>query len=264
MATITDARSVPGYRRHIRLVPEDGAVLAMLEDDIHCMAVILRHDGQRVTAVEAEPERMPWDVCPGAVGQLTATFAGQPLSEVTARREKKLNCTHLHDLAVLAAAHAKDPGGLLYEIAVSDPVDGRRILELRRDGALAHRWIEDEGVLVEPAAMAGQSLLTLRDWIGTLRGAAQEGARILQWASLVAHGRTMPLEQQSLAADLPPNCYTFQPERAKYANRTGARYDFSDGKRVPLAGFDDRMTARLKQGMKHGASSAPARAKGEQ
>lgn len=242
------ADNLPGYRRRISVTPTEGAVLAMLEDDIHCMAVILRHDGERVLAVEPATERMPWDTCPGAAAQLVATFAGQPLAEVTARREKKANCTHLHDLAVLAAAHAGDKDRFVYDIAATDPVDGGRVLEIRRDGELLHRWVEQDGVLVEPAAVAGRTLLTLRDWIAALGGCEQESARILQWASLVAHGRTMPLEEQSLAADLPPNCYTFQPERAHRAHRIGVRYDFSGGKRVPLAGFGDRMQERLKQG----------------
>ena len=38
-------------------------------------------------------------------------------------------------LAVLAAAHAHDARGLLYEVFASDPVDGERVLEVRRDGA---------------------------------------------------------------------------------------------------------------------------------
>jgi hypothetical protein len=253
----------PGYRRRIRIEPAQGAVLAMLEDDLHCMAVILRHDGETVLAVEPVTERMPWDTCPGAGAKLVETFAGQPLSEVTARREKRANCTHLHDLAVLAAAHAHDERGLIYEISASDPIEGRRILELRRDGELRLRWIEQDGVLVEPASAAGQALLALRDWIGALPALEQEPARVLQWASLVAHGRTMPMEEQSRAADLPPNCYTFQPERAPVAKRVGRRIDFSEGPVTPLAGFGDRMIARLKQDQARSPEHEPTEPTGE-
>jgi hypothetical protein len=245
MPSATDAATVPGYRRRIRVEPSPGAVLAMLEDDMHCLAVILRHDGERVLAVEVETERMPWNTCPGAAAKLVETFEGELLAEVTARREKKQNCTHLHDLAVLAAAHARDSEGLTYEIFASDPVDGERMLEVRRNGNCLHRWIERNGLVAEPGELAGKSLMSLRDWIGTLEGDEQESARILQWASLVAHGRTMSMEEQSRAVDLPPNCYTFQPERAKVADRTGERRDFSGGSRVPLAAIDDRMMARL-------------------
>lgn len=229
--------ALPGYRRRIRVLPGKGAVTAMLEDDMHRMAVTLRHRGGRVEAVEAETDRAPWSTCPGAEAKLVETFAGQPLSDVTARREKRQNCTHLHDLAVLAAAHAGDGAGLEYEVLVSDPVEGRRVLELRCDGRRALRWIEQDGLLVEPASASGQPLVALREWIGTLPSAEQEQARVLQWASMVAHGRTIPLDQQSDATAMPPSCYTFQPDRAVNARRIAVPEDFSLSGRRPLEGF---------------------------
>ena len=217
----------------------------MLEDDIHCLAVILRHDGNAVTAVEPQFDRLPWTTCPGAQAKLVETFAGLPLAEVTARRDKKQNCTHFHDMAVLAAAHAGEWGRVVYDILATDPVEGQRLLEIRRDGKLLHCWTEQDGMLQEPAEVAGKTLFTLRDWIGNLTGQAQESARLLQWAAIVAHGRTMPLESQSIASQIPPNCYTFQPERAKDAVRNGARRDFSDGTQEPLGTFGDRVLAGL-------------------
>lgn len=240
------ASDLPGYRRRIRIEAREGVALAMLEDDIHGLAVTLRHDGRTVTSVEPLVDRMPWTTCPGAAAKLIETFTGVPLAEVTSRREKKANCTHLHDLAVFAAAHAGERGGLVYDVFVSDPIDGERVLELRRDGAPVLEWVERDGRLVAPAAIAGQVLFTLRDWINALGSEAErEAARVLQWASMVAHGRTMPLEEQSDAAALPPNCYTFQTERAVHAVRNGERREFSDGSRVPLAGFGDRLAAGL-------------------
>ena len=244
-----DVEQLPGYRRRIRIEPRENAVLAMLEDDMHCMAVTLRHEGgpegRVVTAVEPVMERAPWTTCPGARAQLETTFAGQPLAEVTARREKRANCTHLHDLAVFAAAHAGDARALVYDVLVSDPLAGERLLELRRDGARLLLWRERDGVLVEPASAAGLTLLQLRDWIGTLSVEAQEPARVLQWAGLVAHGRTIPIEQQSRATSLPPNCYTFQPERAVNAKRVGKLRDFNGGSAAPLDGFAEAQLARL-------------------
>ncbi len=236
---------LPGYRRRLRVEPRKDAVLAMLEDDLHCMAVILRHDGETVRSVEPITERMPWNTCPSAAAKLVETFEGLPLDEITARRDKKLNCTHLHDLAVIAAAHSADKEGFVYDMSVSDPADGVRILEIRRNGQLMHRWSERDGVLVEPEAVAGLTLLTMRDWIASLQGDEQEAARLLQWASLVAHGRTMPMEEQSRALDMPPSCFTFQPENASHAQRVGDRFDFSDGTRVILAGFDDILANML-------------------
>lgn len=234
-----------GYRRRIVVEARDGAVAAMLEDDIHCLAVTLRHDRTRITAIEPQFDRLPWTTCPGAVAKLVETFAGQPLAEVTARREKKQNCTHFHDMAVLAASYAGKPGRVAFDIAVSDPVAGERVLDIRRNGVLLHRWIERHGKFADPPELAGHTLFTLRDWIGSLSEPGQESARLLQWAALVAHGRTIPIEQQSVASDIAPNCYTLQPERAVHAIRNGERRDFSDGSRVPLAGFGDRVMSAL-------------------
>lgn len=239
------SQSTPGFRRRIVVEARKGAVAAMLEDDIHCLAVILRHDGVRVTAIETHFERLPWTTCPGAQAKLVETFAGLPLAEVTARRDKKQNCTHFHDMAVLAAAHTAQAGRVVYDILATDPIEAERFLEVRRDGQVLHGWTERDGILCEPAEVAGKTLFTLRDWIGTLTGLAQESARLLQWAAIVAHGRTMPLESQSIASDIPSNCYTFQPDRAKGAIRNGARRDFSDGLKLPLAGFGERVLAEL-------------------
>lgn len=201
------------------------------------MSVVLEHDGFKVTAVKPTMHRAPWTTCPGAEAKLVETFAGCALEEVTARREKQQNCTHLHDLAVLAASHALSHGVLVYDVLVSDPVDGERVIELLRDGKAHLRWIEREGVLVEPASAAGRTLLTLRDWIKTLPMAEREPARLLQWAAIVAHGRTLSWQRMNMAAEMPPNCYTFQPERIASAVRIGKIVDFSDGAAQPLDGI---------------------------
>ena len=236
---------VPGFRRRIEVTAREGVVAAMLEDDIHCLAVTLRHDGLQVTRIETEIGRLPWTTCAGAPEKLVETFAGQLLSDVTARRDKKQNCTHFHDMAVLAAAHAGAQGTVIFDMIATDPVGGLRRLELRRDGELIQRWTEQDGLLSTPPEVAGRALFALRDWIATLPEPAREAARLLQWASLVAYGRTMPLDQQSIASELPPNCYTFQPERAKHAVRNGTRRDFSDGSCVPLAEFRHKVLAAL-------------------
>jgi hypothetical protein len=236
---------LPGYRRRIRIEPRNGAVLAMLEDDIHAMAVTLRHAGGVVTAVEPVMERRPWTTCPGAIDQLVETFAGQPLSEVTARRAKRANCTHLHDLACFAAAHAAETEALVYDVLVSDPAGGERRLEVRRNGQRVFHWCEKDDKLVEPASLAGLSLMELRDWIAALPEAEQEPARVLQWAGMVAHGRSMSMEaQQAIAATMPASCYTFQPERIVHALRNGPTRDFSGGAAEPLDHLAEKELAR--------------------
>lgn len=227
---------LPGYRRRVRVELLPGAVLAALEDDYHCMTVRLEHAGGRVTAIEPAMPRAPWTTCPGAMARLRETFAGLPLGEVSARREKQQNCTHLHDLAVLAAVHAGDAGGFVYDLFVSDPVGGRRELEIRRNGAAVLHWTEQDGVLTAPAGLAGRTLFALRDWIAGLPDAAErEAARLLQWGGIIAHGRTLPPGRLDSAVGMPPNCYTFQPERIASARRIGRIVDFSAGDAEPLA-----------------------------
>lgn len=215
---------------------------------MHCMSVTLRHDGAQVTGIDADMARAPWTTCPGARDQLVRTFAGLPLEEVHSRRDKRGNCTHLHDLAVLAATHACSlaPGeGLDYEILVSDPQQGERRAEIRRQGNAVHVWVERDGVLCEPSEIAGLGLFALRDWIAGLPDPAREAARLLQWGAIMAHGRILPYEDQSDASRMPPNCYTFQPERSVHARRVGQVFDFSDGTRVPLASSPDDADAGM-------------------
>lgn len=226
----------PGYRRSFRIVPSERQVTSALEDDIHCMKVVLRHDGQAITGVEAEMVRAPWTSCPGADAVLQQTFTGMTLDEATARGGKKLNCTHLYDLAELAAAHARDDAETAYDIFVTDPEGGSVEAELRCNGETLLEWRLKDDVLLAPEDLAGCAVFNLRERIGGLTGADREAARILQWACLVAHGRHFPWHDEGIAPRLPPSCHGLQPERAIWAKNVGERFDFSRGGRRPLEG----------------------------
>lgn len=225
---------LPGFRRRIRIVPSDGAVAAVVEDDFHCMTVTLCHDGQRIQAVEAKTIRAPWSTCSGAEQVLRDTFTGVALAEAARRGAKAQNCTHLHDLAVFAAAHAGNAEATLHEVLVSDPGEGGIVAEIRSNGVAVLGWTLAGMTLTGPAEIAGRNLMALRDWIAGLEPARREAARILQWASIIAHGRQIPLAEQSDATRMPPNCYTFQPDMAARAVRVGEIVDFSRAGREPL------------------------------
>lgn len=229
--------SLPGYRRRFIVTPGEGRVQSALEDDFHRMAVLLRHDGTTATAIEPLMERAPWTTCPGAVEQLKQTFTGVRLDGFAERGEKQQNCTHLHDLAMLAAAHASDSEPLIYDILVSDPIDGVIRTELRRNGAAVMNWTLEGMAIVDPSEIAGQRLDALSPWIKTLDPIRQEEAKVLRWGTMIAHGRTLPMEEQSDATRMPPNCFTFQPHRAAVAVRVGKIRDFSTGTAQPLDGF---------------------------
>lgn len=225
---------LPGFRRRFRITPDHGWVQSEVEDDFHCMSVIVRHDGATAVAIEPHVRRAPWSTCPGAEEQLKKTFTGVALSEFVARGEKQANCTHLHDLAMLAAAHAFDGEALIYDILVSDPVDGRRRAEIRRDAQTVLGWTESGFRIVEPAWLAGMTLDNLRTWMASLDLNQQEAVRLLRWANMIANGRIIPLDKQSDATAMPPSCYTFQPSQAAVAKRVGLIRDFSGGLDQPL------------------------------
>jgi len=233
----------PGFWRRFRIAPAPGRVYGELEDDFHCMSVDIAHDGRVATAVHAGQSRAPWSTCPGAVEVCERTFTGIALAEFPARvRVKAANCTHLFDLAVLAAAHARDTAALQYDIRVADPVGGERSAVIYRDGEELLAWRDAGATVVAPAAIAGTRVKDLDAWIATLAPPLQEAAKLLRRASLIAHGRTIPMARQSDASRLPPVCYSFQPERAVVARRIGASRDFSvageplDGDVVTTAG----------------------------
>lgn len=237
---MSDLEQLPGFRRRFRITPAEAAVQTEVEDDFHCMSVIIRHDGERALDIEAEMRRVPWTTCPGAVEQLKQTFSGEALRDFAGRGEKQSNCTHLHDLAILAAVHAFDGAPTVYDILVTDPQDSRRLAEIRKNGHKVISWCEENFCLLEPNDAAGIRLDKLRPWIENLQPEIREAAKLLQWGNILANGRVIPLEQQSDATKLPPSCYTFQPERALEAKRVGEIKDFSPGARAeqPLDEFE--------------------------
>jgi hypothetical protein len=225
---------VPGFRRRFKIVAAHSRVRADVEDDYHCMNVTLDHADGVITQVTPVMVRAPWTTCPGAIKRLQETFTGSTLLDAAGRGEKNTNCTHLYDLALLAAAHAGDASVTTYDILRSDPQGGRSDTELRVNGVSVMHWVIEGFTIVSPKEVAGLTLAQLSKWIASLGPAQQEQARVLRWASIIAHGRSIPMEQQSDATKIPPNCYTFQPEIAARAKRVGEVRDFSVGGPHPL------------------------------
>lgn len=234
--TVPPLDRLPGYRRRFVITPEPGRVRADLEDDYHCMTVTVHHADGIATSIEPSMHRWPWTTCPGAEAVLVTTFGAVPLDRFAQHGDKASNCTHLYDLATLAAAHALDDSPLVYDVLFSDPACGRSRAELRRNGETMLAWTIEDGVIVEPAAFAGTFLMKLKPVLEQLDAAGQEAAKILRWGILVGGGRSIPLSEQSDATKVPPNCFTFQPAMAAKAVRFGAIRDFSTGRERPLDG----------------------------
>jgi len=220
-----------GFRRRLIVTPSADRVVSELEDDYHCMGVTICHDGTFATSVESVMARAPWSTCPGAIAVLQQTFVGIALAKFAARGEKRANCTHLHDLAVLAAAHAFDREPLAYDILVSDPVAGSRSAELRRNGSTVLHWTLTQDRFVEPTELAGIELGSMRSWIDSLGRQQQEEARLLRWGTMIADGRSLALDWTPAdgGITMTGSCYTFQSLRVNEAKRLGAKRDFSTG-----------------------------------
>jgi Protein of unknown function (DUF2889) len=234
-----------GYRRRILIESVAGRTTAELEDDYHRMVVTLVHDGTIVTAVESDMRRAPWTGCSGAMQRVQDTFTGVALADVSRRGEKTTNCTHLHDLAVFAAAHADVQGTVAYDIHCSNSDDGtlkgRRTARLWRDGDCVLDWVLDGITFVEPDNLAGSTLGHLGPLISAQDKAGAEAIRILRWAAIVAQGRMMDIPPNIPATNFPSgSCYNFQPERsAESFRKVGADVDFSRDSMEPMADRSD-------------------------
>lgn len=226
----------PHFRRRIEIVPKTGKVTVALEDDYHRMTVIITHDDLVATAIEADMIRVPWTTCPGAQAELALTFQQQPLEAFAAIGEKTRNCTHLHDMALLGAAHVADEVKTEFDMRVSDPIGETREAELYRNGERLLSWAFNGATISGEGMPAGLSLYALSAWIATLDRPTQEAARLLRWGSMIALGRALSLDEQSAAGKQQLGvCYTFQANRIANARRTGKIRDFSMRGEQPLA-----------------------------
>jgi hypothetical protein len=98
------------YRRRIRVAASaPDTVEAGIEDDFHHFRLTLHHDGAHVREIETRAYRIPWSTCGDAGGALQL-IEGMPLEQsclaVGRWTDPHLQCTHMFDLAGLAAAHA--------------------------------------------------------------------------------------------------------------------------------------------------------------
>jgi hypothetical protein len=216
-----------------------------MADFPHHFRVVLEHRDGVVTDAVAHGLRVPWTTCPLAAAGV-GLLAGRRLDEAATpgrwAPDRSRQCVHVLDLAVVAAAHARDTTPTDLEIVVSylphpeaDPtapvgvrmVRGsaqagpvwtvtrpehvRREAVLARDGAPRLRWIVDgeglSGVVVEPAEFAGLPM-TGATFHARLAGIADPGRReevgLLRRACHIAPSRGIDLDQVAVPADLSP------------------------------------------------------------
>jgi hypothetical protein len=234
-------------RRAIDLKTSGRSVVAWLEDDFHHFGIEMRHDGDKVIAVDGQAARFPRDTCPGAVGILQEVV-GMPLDERSTAlgqyTNMRFHCTHMYDLLGLAIAHAasgrqhrrydavvpdREPFGI---VDMASAVGGSTRPELYRDGERVMAWEVEGNMIKGPAPYAGISMgRGFRQWTETLNPEEAEAAHVLRRATLIALGRLVDLQ------DLPPEgvkgtvgvCHSFQPEVARRAVHViGSTRDYSN------------------------------------
>ena len=141
----------------------------------------MTHDGKRITGTQADTVRYPWSTCPGSVKKLH-NMVGMPLQRmhVGTDRDGRLQCTHLYDLARLAAARALVGKSVQYDVDVPDRVDGRTRVTVYRDGAPILIWDVNGKAVEGPAPFAGHGYLGSPVWPEGLDDDTLEAAAVLR------------------------------------------------------------------------------------
>lgn len=217
------------YRRRIRLAAENGAVIGELEDTNHGFRVRLSHDGERVTAIDGDALRVPYNTCPESLRNLQR-LAGVALDTDTSRlyaiADPLSNCTHWLDLTVLAIGQAARGSALRqYDVEVTDAVDGVSEARVWCDDELVHDWRASDFTLRAPTLLAGKTLFQgFAAWAReAFAGDEQEAAFVLQKGFFVAQARRFDIDAAAgrFAAEFGrgPVCYSYSADNADRARR---------------------------------------------
>jgi len=228
---------VPGFRRNQLIDPREGRVRADVEDNLHHFWVEIDHDGTRVLALRAGAVRQPWTTCAAAGVYLSQRMTGARLDELMRVDSPLSHCTHQHDLALLAAAHASDSHPTLYSTFASDQCEPIQHAELYRNGVKELSWDLADSEIVSPGLGSGLSLRKLRDWGQDLSENEREMARILRRTVFTSGARLYDYSRVPTADKVVESvgaCYTFQPERSAGSRQVKRMLDF-DGGEIPLA-----------------------------
>ena len=244
------------YRRLLRFYALRGAVIGTIDDSHHAIWLLLRHDGERIEAVEAGFGRSPATSC-GASGAGLQCLVGLPLgldaSQAIPLLGPAQNCTHLSDLSVwsLRVARQKSVGKRVeYRIRVEDD-DGRPFrMEIAKDGIPIHNWLVSGDTVIAPAPLAGMPLM--RGFMAHARthfeGDCLAAAIMLQRGKWVARGRRYIVDSTPVPLtfyeDMEDACYSYSGERWHTAtSNVGYVRDVTDGVRPhPLP---DRISALI-------------------
>lgn len=203
----------------------EGRIELTMEDPAHALALILSHDGEAVTDVEARWERRPMTACAGATDAVKAMIGCKlsiDLHDVSPFTPARFQCTHMLDcvrIAILHAAHGR--GDRRYDVIFPDTFEDVQEIDYRINGETAMKLAMDEDhVVLYPDPFTGVPLFHgLAKWASQhLTPEDYETIFIIQRAAFVSRGAdTDPTYYYNRPAREygPPDgsCYASQPER---------------------------------------------------
>jgi hypothetical protein len=248
MSTVEDYPKNPGYghgryRRRIRLTSEPGLVHGELEDTNHGFRCTIFHDGEKVTDIQSEVLRIPFDTCPGAVEPLRKLIGlalCDDIQTLIPLTDSSSNCTHLLDLALLAIRHSRrSVAELIYDICVEDQADDNSsaAAEVYANGKLVHRWQTCNWEITGPDDLKQKVLYKgFSKWAAAcFTGEEREAAFILQKGYFVASARRYNIDAQvGQAANEHRDvmlgvCFSYSTPQIEVAKRTAdSTRDFSN------------------------------------
>jgi hypothetical protein len=218
------------FRRQVDLRAwDERTVVGWLEDDCHHFGVTLAHDGRTITDIRVKALRFPWQPCPGAEARLRELI-GAPLvarcADIGQHASMRVHCTHTFELVGLLSAHAyHGRDHRRYSVAIhmilDDPArDSWLSAALSLDGRPVMAWETHNGVIMAPAALAGQSTgAGFRQWTEGLSEDAAEQAHVLRRAVFVAPIRGLKNRPPLIPEDAQNVCFAYDPSRRQGAGR---------------------------------------------
>ena len=232
VAAESGAEDEPGFWRRIALYPSPTVLAAGIEDDAHRFLIHLSLQDGVVTDVEVKGERIPYTTCADTGRFFKESLVGLPLQDV-ANLDGHSHCTHIFDLAVLCARHARDEASTRFDLRVTDPENGQKRATLYENGKRMLRWEVKDTFILGPGVFNGKDLRKFSIWKNMLSPIELEYASMLRRAVMVSGGRSIPIDDTTRPAERGPGrmgaCFTYQMPRVLLAERVAAewRKDFS-------------------------------------
>ncbi len=236
------------FRRRIRLGrngdSQQGQVQGALEDCNHGFQSTIFYKDGKVADIKPQFMRIPFTTCDGAwqpLQKLLGVSVAATPAELLAIAPPLSNCTHLHDLTLLAIAHTQRTVSIVqYDVEVTDAVNGVSDLRVWRTeddkhSQLVHHWQSCHYAVSSPAELKDKPLfMGFSRWANEkFSGIENEAAFVLQKGNLVSIGRMLDVQAMTGSRAIDENdrvaCFTYSPQNASQAIRLGNTVrDFTD------------------------------------